>query len=455
MVDEESFDVIVLGIGSGGELAARKLARAGLSVAGVESRLVGGECPFWGCTPSKLLIRSADALAEARRAGELSGEVSVTPSLAPAAARIREANHDWHDDAHAEPLDDEGVTIVRGHGRLDGTGRVRVQTDDGERVLVGERGVVVNTGTKPAAPPIDGLDDTPFWTNRDIFELTEAPESMAVIGGGPIGCELAQTFARFGTAVTLIEVAPRILMPEEPESAELMCGVLSDDGIDLRAAADVERVSHDGRCFTIVVDGEEVVVDRLLVAAGRHQNLDDIGLETVGLDPEATTIEVDERCRAGERLWAVGDITGHGAFTHVSLYQGDVVVRDLLGEEGPWAEYHGVSRVTFTDPEVGSVGLTEEQAREQGIEVVTGLADIGRDSRGWIHGAEGLVKVVADADRGVLVGASVVAPYGGEVLGLLSAAVHARIPVATLRGMHFAYPTFHRTIRVALHKTGL
>jgi pyruvate/2-oxoglutarate dehydrogenase complex dihydrolipoamide dehydrogenase (E3) component len=208
-------------------------------------------------------------------------------------------------------------------------------------------------------------------------------------------------------------------------------------------------VEHDGG-FVLEVGGDVVSAEHLLVAVGRKPNLDDIGLETVGLSADAEQLDTDERMRAGERLWAVGDITGKGAFTHVSLYQAKVAVADLLGADRPVADYRAVSRVTFTDPEVGSVGLTEEQARRTGLRVSVGRAEIPRAARGWINEAEGIVKVVADADRGVLVGGTVVAPYGGEVIGLLTAAVHAEIPVETLRGMHYAYPTFHRAIAAAL-----
>lgn len=455
-VREQTYDVVVLGVGTGGEHVARKLARAGLRVAAVEERLVGGECPFYGCTPSKLLIRSADLLAEARRADGLSGSVRVeAASMSAAAARVRQATHDWHDDGHRGPLEAEGVTIVRGHGRLDGPGRVRVETDGAPLVLVGTRGVVLNTGTSPAVPPVEGLAGTPFWTNREALRAEAAPHSVVVVGGGPIGSELAQVFARFGTRVTLVDKADRLLTPEEPEAAALVARVLRDEGVDVRLGVSLHRVAHEAGRFRLQVDGEQVEAERLLVSVGRTANLADVGLETVGLDPDAHHVEVDERCRAAERLWVVGDVTGHGAYTHVSLYQGRLVVRDVLGEPGPWADYRAVSRVTFTDPEVGSVGLTEHAAREQGLDVVTGTADVDESPRGWIHGATGLVKVVADARAGVLVGATVAAPYGGEVLGLLTAAVHARIPVPVLQEMHFAYPTFHRVVEVALRRTRL
>jgi pyruvate/2-oxoglutarate dehydrogenase complex dihydrolipoamide dehydrogenase (E3) component len=442
-------DVVVLGLGPGGEYAAQKLAEAGLDVVGVERDLVGGECPFYGCVPSKMMIRAANALAEARRVPLLAGEADVRPDWGMVAARIdQQATNHWQDDSHVERLEKAGVRIVRGEGRVDGPGRVRV----GEDAYVGARGVVLNVGTSPARLPIDGLDATPYWTNREVVKVADLPASLLVIGGGAIGCELAQAFARFGTAVTVLEVADRILTPEEPETSELLTRLFRDEGIRVETGLTIERVDHGADGYRVTTDRGELRADQLLVAAGRSVNLTGIGLETVGLDPEAKTVATDERLRAGERLWAVGDTTGHGAYTHVSMYQGAIAARDILGQEGPTADYRAVSRVTFTDPEVGAVGMTEAEARGAGLAVRVGHADLAASSRGWIHdaGNAGLLKLVADGDRGVLIGATSAGPNGGEVLGLLALAVHAEVPLERIASMHFAYPTFHRAVDVAV-----
>lgn len=453
MSDMSEVDVVVIGLGPGGEHLAASLAQAGLSVVGVDRRLVGGECPYYGCVPSKMMIRAADALAEARRVADLGGTASAEPDWTPVADRIRdEATDDWDDRVAVERLEKSGARFVRGHGRLAGPGRVVVDTADGPVELTARRGVVLNTGTEPAVPPIEGLAETPFLTNRDGVALRELPASLVVLGGGAIGCELAQVFSRFGVDVTVVEAGERILGPEEPEASAVVQAALEAEGITFRTGASARSVTYDGAVHVALSDGTTVAAERLLVATGRTSNLRDVGLDTLGLDPAARALEVDERMRVADGVWAIGDITGKGAFTHVSMYQADVAIRDLTGADGPWADYRAVSRVTFTDPEVGSVGMSEQQARAAGLSVATATTKVEESSRGWIHkvGNQGVIKLVADTDRGVLVGATCAGPAGGEVLGMLVAAVHAEIPVATLRTMHFAYPTFHRAIDAAL-----
>ena len=444
-------DVVVIGLGPGGEATATELAKAGLDVVGIDERLVGGECPYFGCIPSKMIIRAADLLADGRRIPGNAGTADVRPDWTPVHERIRdEATDDWDDTVAVERLEDAGVTFVRGHGRLTGPRTVEV----GGETYEASKGVVLNTGTRPSAPPIDGLADTPFWTNREILQVDTLPGSLAVIGGGPIGAELAQALARFGVRVTVIEVAPRLLGPIEPEAGELLGEVFAAEGIQVLSDASIERVAYDDGHFTVVVDDQELTFDKLLVAAGRRNNIDDIGLETVGLDPSARSIETDERMSAGDGLWAIGDIVGHGAFTHMSMYQSAIAVASILGKDGPTADYRAVPHVTFTDPEVGGVGMTEKQARDAGIDVRIGTTDLSVSTRGWIAKAKGLIKLVEDKDRGVLVGATVVAPAGGEILGMLSTAVHAEVPTSTLRSMIYAYPTLQRALDEAVKDLG-
>jgi pyruvate/2-oxoglutarate dehydrogenase complex dihydrolipoamide dehydrogenase (E3) component len=441
-------DVVVLGLGPGGESVATQLAQAGLKVVGVDQRLVGGECPYFGCIPTKMMVRAADLVAEGRRVPGIAGDSVVTPSWKPVAERISsEATADWDDTVAVERLEKAGVEFVRGHGRLVGDRTVEV---DGQAYVAG-RGVVLNTGTEPAVPPIDGLVDTPYWTNRDAVRAEDVPDSMIVVGGGAIGAEMAQAFSRFGARVTVLEVADRILAPEEPEVSALVTDIFEAEGMEVLAGVTIGSIAHEEGRFRVELDGRLIESEQLLVAAGRRTNLAGLGLDTVGLDPEARFAEVDGRMRAAEGLWAIGDITGKGAFTHMSMYQADVAVRDILDQGGHDADYRAVPRVTFTDPEVGSVGLTEQQARDRGLSVRTGTTDLGASARGWIHQAQGLVKVVEDAERGVLVGATCVGPSGGEVLSMLTTAVHAEVPTDTLRSMIYAYPTFHRAVEEALN----
>ncbi|MEE6258224.1 dihydrolipoyl dehydrogenase family protein [Plantactinospora sonchi] len=460
---ELTVDVVVIGLGVGGEETANRLAEAGLSVVGIEHNLVGGECPFWGCVPSKMMIRAANALAEARRVDQLAGRARVEPDWSTVAGRIRnDATAGWTDNAGAERFTSKGGRLVRGSGRLVGPGLVRV----GDQLYRARVGVVLGTGTTPVIPPVPGLAGTPYWTNREAIELAELPESLVILGGGAIGVELAQVFARFGVRVGIVEAGGRVLALEEPESSERVAAALRADGVTVHTGARAERVAHDGTGFTVhLADGDELRGERLLVATGRRAVLDTLGLDTVGLDPTARFLDTDDRMRAADGIWAVGDLTGHGAFTHVAMYQAGIAIDDILqraadilqraggGDGGARrADYRAVPRVTFTDPEVGAVGLTERQARDRGLNVRVGFTLLSDSTRGWIHevGDEGFIKLVADVDRGVLVGATSVGPVGGEVLSALAVAVHAEVPLSTLAGMIYAYPTFHRAIETAV-----
>ncbi len=446
----QDIDAIVVGLGVGGQMVATRLAEAGLSVLGIEQGLVGGECPYWGCVPSKMMIRASNLLAEARRVDGMAGWAEVHPDWTPVARRIREeATDNWDDRAAVAGLTGMGGRFVRGHGKLAGPDRVCVD----EETFSAARGVVIGVGTAAGIPPIDGLAGTPYWTNREAIEAETLPSSLLVLGGGAVGLELAQAFARFGVRVSVVESANRLLPGEEPESSELVTRALAADGISAHTSVRVVEIGYaHGEFQAELGDGTSLHAEKLLVATGRRTELGELGLETVGLDPRAKFIAVDGRMRAGERLWAVGDVTEHGGFTHVATYQAEIVVRDILGEDGPPADYRAMSWVTFTDPEIGSVGLTERQARAAGLAVRVGIAQVPVSARGWIHkaGNSGFIKLIVDADRGVLVGATSTGPVGGEVLGALVVAVHAEVPVEKLKHMIYAYPTFHRAIGDAL-----
>jgi pyruvate/2-oxoglutarate dehydrogenase complex dihydrolipoamide dehydrogenase (E3) component len=449
-MSEHEVDVIVIGMGPGGEDAAGRLADAGLAVAGVEARLVGGECPYWGCVPSKMMIRAANLLAEARRIPGMAGSATVAPDWSPVARRIRdEATDDWDDTAAAGRFTGKGGQLFRGHGKITAPGEVTV----GGAVLRARRGIIIATGTVPAIPPIPGLAGTPYWTNHQAIETEQVPRSLIVLGGGAIGAELAQVFARFGAAVTVVEALFQLLPLEEPESGGLIEEAFGREGIGVRTGVAAASIAHDGSAFTVTLaDGGKLTAGRLLVATGRRADLAAVGAGAVGIDEKARAISVDDHLRAAPGVWALGDIVGKGAFTHMSMYHADIIIADILGKQHHPAEYHAVPRVTFTDPEIGSVGLTQAQAAEQHLDVRVGTAQIPASARGWIHkaGNDGFIKLVEDAGRGVLVGATSAGPVGGEVLSMLTLAVHATVPVQRLREMIYAYPTFHRAIADAL-----
>ncbi len=448
----EQVDVVVLGMGPGGEEVAGRLAQAKLDVIGIDGRLVGGECPYWGCVPSKMMIRAANLIAEGRRIPGMAGTSTVAPDWAPVARRIRdEATDNWNDQAAVDRFVGKGGRFVRGWGTLDGPNRVVV----GDVTYQARRAVVINTGAKAWAPPIPGLAELEgkYWINRDAIETETVPASLVVLGGGAIGVELGQVFARFGAAVAIVEGADRLLALEEPESSALVAEALGRDGVDIHTSARITSVRQEGGRFVLDLEGKPPVSgDKLLVATGRRPDLAALNLTSIGVDDTARALAVDGHLRVTDGVWAVGDITGVGAFTHVSMYQGDICVEDILGNDPAPADYRALPRVTFTDPEIGSVGLNEAAARHNGLDVRVGTYPVPSSTRGWIHkaGNEGLIKLVEDTARGVLVGATSAGPTGGEVLSMLTLAIHAEVPVEQLRRMIYAYPTFHRTVEAAL-----
>lgn len=443
-------DVVVLGLGVGGEYVAEALAEAGLRVVGIEKKLVGGECPYWGCIPSKMIVRGADLLTEGRRIPELSGSSMVSPDYSPVALRIRkEATDYWADRVAVERFEKKGGTFVRGEGRFAGPDSVAV----GDDVYRARRAVVIAIGSSPVIPPIQGINDVPYWTNREAIEAETLPKSMAVLGGGAIGAEIAQAWRRFGVEVTVIEGADRLVPAEEPESSKVLAEVFQKEGITLHLGVQARQLSMVGGEIRVgLSDGNEVVAEKVLLSVGRSAKLRSLNLEAAGLDGMARSVDVDAQLRAGDRIWAVGDCTGKGAFTHVAMYQGRIAVASILGKDVDDADYGALPRVTFTDPEIGSVGMTEKQARDAGIDVRVGRATVASSTRGWIHGPgnEGHIKLIEDTGNGILIGATSMGPWGGEVLALLALAVHAKVPTEQLRTMIYAYPTFHRGIEQAV-----
>jgi len=442
-------DAVVVGLGPGGEEVAGKLAEAGLDVVGIEAELVGGECPYWGCIPSKMMVRAANLLAEGRRIPGNAGSSVITPDWDPVARRIREeATDSWDDQVAVDRFVGKGGRFIRGQARVTGASSVEV---DGEQIIA-KRALVLASGAHAWVPPM--FADIPHWTNRDAIATESVPASLLVIGGGAIGLEIGQVMSRFGAKVTIVEMADRIAASEEPEVSEMITRIFRHEGIDVHAGVEIMSVSSSAStgCTIRLGDGSSLSAERVLVATGRRSDLKALGVGALGLDDTAHGLPVDARMRIMPGVWAVGDVTGKGAFTHLAIYQARICVADILGHPIGEADYRALPRVTFTDPEIGSVGMTEAQAQKAGGEVRVMSEPIAQSARGWIAKSEGLVKLI-EMD-GVLVGATSMGPSGGEVLAVLTLAVHARIPVSTLKGMIYAYPTFHRAIDSALWSTG-
>lgn len=440
------YDAIVIGAGPGGRGCASRLNDAGMRVAMLENELVGGECPFWACIPSKTLLRPAEVVSEARHAAGLAEPASRWSEISDYRDYM---NSGLDDSAKFEAYAKRGIDVIRGRGRIVAPRTVEV---DGRR-LESER-IVIATGTAAAIPEIDGLSDVPFWTNREGTTFKEVPSSAIVLGGGPVGVELGQMLARYGSKVTLVEAAERLLVREQAGVGELLAKLLRSDGIDVRTGSKAERVESDSGVTRLWLDsGDAVEGERLLVAVGRRARVDDIGLEVVGAEYGAHGIEVDARCRAAPGVWAVGDVTGVAQFTHVAAYQARIACADIQGREVA-AEYRSVPRVVFSDPEVAAVGLTPEQAAEEGVDVVEASVELGEVDRTETYGRDltGVLGLVADAERKVLIGAWAVGPLASEWIHIAVLAIKAQVPVSVLRDTVIQFPTFSEAFLTAVDR---
>ncbi|MDT7741003.1 MAG: hypothetical protein QOE59_81 [Actinomycetota bacterium] len=443
-------DVVVIGAGPVGENVADRAHQQGLSAAVVEAGLVGGECSYYACIPSKALLRPVDLLAATRRMpGVEAGPIDVAAVLA---RRDQFAGED--DSSQATWLDGAGITLLRGRGRLAGERAVEVTHDDGTTTSVAARYVVVATGSVPTYPPVDGVHDVGAWTNRDATQVKDVPSSLLILGGGVVGVEMATAYQRLGAQVTLVQHGERLLPNTEPEAARRVRASLEADGVDVRVGVSMRAVRReDGQVVASLDDGSEVRGAELLVAAGRRPTTDDIGLETVGLEPGKPLEADDSTTVLGDWLYAVGDASTGAKLTHMGKYQaricGDVVVARAHGRElggryshhATTAEHTAVPQVIFTDPQVAYVGHTESTARDAGLPVRAVSYEIGNTAGGALHadGYDGFATLVIDTEREVVVGATFV---GQDVADMVHAATIAIVGEVTLPRLWHAVPSF-------------
>jgi len=443
LTEPAEVDVIVLGAGPAGEVAAGRLGDRGLEVAIVEDRLVGGECSYWGCMPSKALLRPAQVLAEARRVPGAAQAVSGTLDVRAVLTRRDEVIHDLDDAVQLPWLEDRGIRLVRGHGRFVGEREVAV----GDARLRARRAVIVAVGTAPAIPPVPGLREAAPWTNREAVTAHAVPASLVVLGAGPVGVELAWAFASLGSEVDLLEAAPRILLREEAFAAEQVGDGLRSVGVRVHEGVEVTRVARgeNGRVTVQLADGAPLEAEEILVASGRRPLTDDLGLEAIGL-PAGGPIEVGDDLRVPGKDWlyAVGDVNGRSLLTHMGKYQARVASDLIAGAGDRRARWElPPPRVTFTEPQVAAVGHTADSAREAGLNVR--CVDVSTDGTAGASftgkGTGGTSRIVVDEDRRVLVGATFVGTEVAEWVHAATIAIAGEVPMDDLYHTVAPFPT--------------
>ncbi|MDP9225110.1 MAG: NAD(P)/FAD-dependent oxidoreductase [Actinomycetota bacterium] len=450
MADQE-FDVVVIGAGPAGEVAAGRCSGAGLETAIIEVELVGGECSYWACMPSKGLLRPGEILAEVAAVPGAAEKADKKPDAAAALRRRNEIVTEWDDSGQLPWLDDAGVKLIRGRARFQGPRRMEVEHADGTRETVtARRSVIVATGSHPAIPPIDGLRDMRVWGNREATAAQEAPRRLIVLGGGPVGVEMAQAWVTLGAEeVTLIEAAGRLLPREEPFAGEELAASMKSQGIRVLTGTSVVKASrHDdeGPVTVTLEDDSTITGDEVLVAVGRRPNTGDLGLDTIGLEA-GSYVEVDDRMRAlhvkGDWLYAIGDVNGRALLTHIGKYQGRIAADDILGAPGAFTEERAIPRVTFTHPQIAAVGLTHAQAVERGIRarsVSTDISEVAGSSVTGV-GVSGKVQATFDADREVMVGATFTGPGVADMVHAATIAIVGEVPIDRLKHAVPSFPT--------------
>lgn len=442
------YDAIVIGAGPAGEVCAGRLGDAGKRVAIVESERVGGECAFWACIPSKTLLRSAEPYADAKRVPGSCQAVGGRLSFDAAAAWRNENVSDYDDTEHVPWLSQHHVELIRGEAHVEQRDAVRV----GEKVYRCEA-LVIATGSTAHVPDIQGLTDGRYWTSREATSAQTVPRRLLIVGAGAVGVEMGQVFARYGSEVTLVEPGAQILAHEEPEVADVLAKGLQREKLTIKTGTSATKVVWSGALATVQLsNGETIEADAVLVATGRTPRTDLVAAEVIGLRLNHGAIQVDDRCRATQGVYAIGDVNGIAQFTHVAKYQGRIAADTILGREAK-ARYDAVPRCTFTDPEIASTGVSERQARERNIACAVGSVPYTSCARANVYfetPAEGLIKLVADKQRRMLIGAAIAGPLASEMIGIASAAILSRTTVDELLQVIQPFPTLSEAFFYAL-----